>query len=98
MNYKKIYENLMSRAKNRSILQGYTEKHHIVPVCIGGDNDKENIVKLTPEEHYLAHQLEGYTRALAPVYENGKLVRDMTFAQVRANAALPVQKKEPAIA
>ena len=56
MNYKKIYDNLIEKAKNR-ILDGYKESHHIIPRCLGGSNDKENMVNLTPEEHYVAHQL-----------------------------------------
>lgn len=56
MNYQKIYNSLIERAKNRSII-GYCEKHHIVPRCLGGSDLDENLVKLTPEEHYLAHQL-----------------------------------------
>jgi hypothetical protein len=39
------------------MLEGYVEKHHIVPRCMGGTDDPENLVQLTPEEHYLAHQL-----------------------------------------
>lgn len=56
MNYKNIYDNLIGRAKNR-ILDTYTESHHIVPRCMNGSNDPINLVDLTPEEHYLAHQL-----------------------------------------
>lgn len=56
MNYQKIYINLMDRARGR-VSQGYVEKHHIVPRCLGGANFKENIVNLYPEEHYLAHLL-----------------------------------------
>jgi hypothetical protein len=56
MNYQKIYDNLMFRAIHR-ISEGYVEKHHIVPRCLGGTNVKENIVSLYPEEHYLAHLL-----------------------------------------
>lgn len=33
------------------------EIHHILPRCMGGVDDKTNLVKLTPEEHYLAHLL-----------------------------------------
>jgi hypothetical protein len=39
------------------VLAEYTEKHHIVPRCQGGSDDLTNIVQLTPEEHYLCHQL-----------------------------------------
>jgi hypothetical protein len=56
MNYQKHYDLLMNRARTRT-LEGYCEKHHAIPRCMGGDNSKENIVRLTPEEHYLAHQL-----------------------------------------
>jgi hypothetical protein len=56
MNYQKIYNNLINRATRR-ISEGYVEKHHIVPRCLGGTDAKENIVNLYPEEHYLAHLL-----------------------------------------
>lgn len=56
MNYQKIYNLLIERAKNRCI-DGYFERHHIVPKCMGGNDAEENLVKLTPEEHYIAHQL-----------------------------------------
>ena len=56
MDYKKHYDLLIARAKTRQLI-GYVERHHIIPKCMGGSNKKENIVKLTPEEHYLAHQL-----------------------------------------
>lgn len=29
----------------------------MLPRCLGGGNERENLVRLTPEEHYLAHQL-----------------------------------------
>jgi hypothetical protein len=56
MNYKKIHDAIIDRARNR-ILEGYSEKHHIVPTCMGGPNTKSNIVALTAEEHYVIHQL-----------------------------------------
>lgn len=39
------------------ITENYFEKHHIVPKCLGGTDDKENIIWLTPQEHYTAHML-----------------------------------------
>ena len=56
MNYTRIYESIINRAKERTLTDGY-ERHHIIPRCLGGTDDKENLVKLTPEEHYVAHQL-----------------------------------------
>lgn len=57
MNYLNHYNKLIERAKNRNIHEGYYESHHIIPRCMGGNDDSNNIVKLTPEEHYVAHQL-----------------------------------------
>jgi hypothetical protein len=56
MNYSKIYSQLIFKAKNREITK-YTENHHIIPKCLGGNNDIENLVKLTFREHYIAHWL-----------------------------------------
>ena len=55
MNYLKTYCNLIRKAKNRNIPEGYTEKHHIFPVSIYGNNNR--IVVLTAREHYIAHAL-----------------------------------------
>lgn len=54
MDYQKIYNNLITRKIARV---GYVEKHHILPRCLGGLDNKENLVNLYPEEHYLAHLL-----------------------------------------
>jgi hypothetical protein len=56
MNYPKIYNQIIERAKTRQ-LEGYKEKHHILPKCLGGSNDKENLVGLTAREHFLCHML-----------------------------------------
>ena len=56
MNYKKHYNALIERARTRN-LDCYTERHHVIPRCMGGSDEKDNLVRLTPEEHYLAHLL-----------------------------------------
>ncbi len=55
MNYLKVYCNLIRKAENRTPPEGYTEKHHIFPKSIFGDNSR--IVVLTAREHYIAHAL-----------------------------------------
>jgi hypothetical protein len=55
MNYQNHYDNLINRARVRA-LDCYTEGHHIIPRCIGGTDNPINLVELTPEEHYVAHQ------------------------------------------
>lgn len=56
MNYKRIYDQLIERARNR-VPEGYVERHHIIPKCMGGADDNENLVALYPEEHFVAHVL-----------------------------------------
>jgi hypothetical protein len=56
MDYVACYERLIDRARNR-VLIGYSERHHVKPRCMGGDNSPENKVRLTPEEHFVAHKL-----------------------------------------
>lgn len=57
MNYQKIYNDLISRAQARESLSEYKETHHIIPRCMGGSDDKENLVELTAREHFIAHWL-----------------------------------------
>lgn len=65
MNYTAIYERLIYRGKtsNRKRFRKsnpkyvYYESHHIIPKCMNGSNDPENLVLLTPEEHWIAHLL-----------------------------------------
>jgi len=54
--YTKWYNSLINKAKDRTIT-GYTEKHHIIPSSLGGTDKKDNIVKLTPREHFICHLL-----------------------------------------
>jgi hypothetical protein len=68
MNHSKHYKFLIERAKTRT-LSGYKERHHIIPKCVGGTDDEDNLVDLTAREHYIAHQL------LLHIYPNkGKLI------------------------
>ena len=56
MNYQKVYDQIIDRAKTRQI-EGYVEKHHIIPKCLGGNNEQGNLVKLTAREHFICHML-----------------------------------------
>jgi len=73
MDYQRIYNDIVRRGKNR-LFEGYTESHHIVPRCMGGTDDLDNLVNLTAEEHYVCHQL------LVKIYpDNIGLVRAAMF-------------------
>lgn len=54
--YKKWYDQIINRAKLRT-LDSYTERHHIIPRCLGGTNDPRNLVRLTAREHFICHWL-----------------------------------------
>jgi hypothetical protein len=56
MNYKLHYYRLIENAKTR-ILTDYKESQHIIPKCMGGSDDKDNLVELTAREHFIAHLL-----------------------------------------
>lgn len=73
MNYSKIYESLIERARTRSIT-GYIEYHHVIPKCLGGSNDSSNLVALTAEEHFLAHQL------LIKIHHDSPMLYKLTYA------------------
>lgn len=60
MNYKRIYNSIVAKAQQENRKKGngmLFEKHHIVPKSLGGDNSKNNLVLLTPKEHYICHRL-----------------------------------------
>jgi hypothetical protein len=57
MDYLAIYTNIINLAKQRIQPEGYFEKHHIIPKCMGGTNNKDNIIALTAREHYICHKL-----------------------------------------
>jgi len=54
--YTRWYCNIINTAKLRETT-GYTETHHIQPRSLGGNNSKENLVRLTAREHFVCHLL-----------------------------------------
>lgn len=48
------YLKFIDALKNQSI-DGYSEKHHVLPRSMGGDDSTSNIVKLTARQHFVAH-------------------------------------------
>lgn len=74
--YYKTYNSLVDKALQRGLdkrkLEGYYEKHHILPKCLGGKDENNNYVLLTAREHVLAHML------LQRIYPNNyKLINSM---------------------
>lgn len=56
MDYERIYNNIIHKRINDPYI-GYTETHHILPKCLGGTDDKINLVNLNAKEHFICHLL-----------------------------------------
>lgn len=67
MNYQKIYNQLIEK-RQQILVEGYSERHHIIPRCMGGSDSAENLVRLTAREHFIAHVL------LVKIYRNASLM------------------------
>lgn len=94
MNYQKHYDLLIARAQARSRPEGYVERHHILPRCMGGGNAPANIAVLTAREHFIAHLLlvRCYPEITGLVYAAHRLahagkVRSRTYSWLRTKHA-----------
>lgn len=54
--YTNWYFNIIENAQSRPKVDGYTEKHHVIPRCMGG-KEKDNLAILTAREHFICHWL-----------------------------------------
>jgi hypothetical protein len=63
------YNNFISALKGQ-VVEGYSEKHHIVPRSHGGSNKKDNLIALTPRQHFIAHRMlwKAYGGSMARAY------------------------------
>jgi len=61
MNYERIYREFIADRRAiedaTELVAVYSEKHHIKPRSLGGDDSPENLIRLTPEDHFFAHLL-----------------------------------------
>lgn len=56
--YRNLYIKLINRCSSMTeeeLSNVYTERHHIVPKCMGGENNDENLVKMPVRYHIMAH-------------------------------------------
>jgi hypothetical protein len=86
MNYQAIYDNLIKQAQAAK-LDGYVEKHHIIPKSMGGTNEASNIVRLTARQHFVAHWLlfkihktPSMAKAFRLMLDASNLPRSKTYA------------------
>ena len=56
--YSKTYYSLIEKAKQRCWKKAKgRERHHIIPQSLGGTDEKDNLVYITPREHFICHWL-----------------------------------------
>lgn len=90
----------MDALKGQSV-DGYCEVHHIVPRSLGGSNDKDNLISLTPRQHYIAHWMLWKAfggvagRSFFMMSNLGKYgkVNSTTYAQARENYSEQVSRQ-----
>jgi hypothetical protein len=54
--YTKWYFQIIQSARLNTS-EGYTEQHHVIPKCLGGRNNKSNLINLSAKQHFLCHLL-----------------------------------------
>ena len=57
MTYEEFIQNILDTRGRFTCGDEYHERHHIVPKCIGGGNEEENLIDLYAREHFEAHRL-----------------------------------------
>lgn len=66
--YFSIINRAISRVKSN---EEYYENHHIIPKCLGGEDNTANLVFLTAKEHFIVHHL--LTKMTEDTLSKGKL-------------------------
>ena len=55
--YEEFINNILETRGRFACGNEYHERHHILPKCLGGNNDEENLIDLFAKEHFEAHRL-----------------------------------------
>lgn len=55
--YEEFISNILITRGRFACGDKYHESHHIIPRCMGGNNDEENLIDLFAKEHFEAHRL-----------------------------------------
>lgn len=57
LTYDEFINNILETRGRFACGDEYHERHHIVPRCMGGTNDEDNLIDLFAREHFIAHKL-----------------------------------------
>src|SRR5205807_1273207 len=56
MNYEVLYHKFIEDRRQHPVSSDiYSERHHIIPRCEGGTDDRSNLIQLTARDHLFAH-------------------------------------------
>lgn len=55
--YEEFINNILETRGRFACGDEYHERHHILPRCMGGSNDKDNLIDLFAREHFEAHRM-----------------------------------------
>lgn len=55
--YKEFIRDILQTRGRFNCGDEYHERHHILPKCMGGTDDEENLIDLFAREHFVAHKL-----------------------------------------
>lgn len=94
------YTRFIGSLRGQSV-DGYAEVHHIVPRSLGGSDDADNLIRLTAQQHYVAHWIlaralgGSAARAFFMMSNFGKYgkVNSTTYAIARQEYAEQVSKQ-----
>lgn len=89
MNYSRLYDSIIEKYGHKTKLKGmYMERHHIIPRCLGGIDDADNLVYLDARCHLLVHWI------LTKIYPNNeKLIHAFFMMCTMKNGRM--QRKTP---
>ena len=57
MNYEDFINNILETRGRFACGDNYHERHHIIPKCLNGTDEEDNLIDLFAKEHYEAHRL-----------------------------------------
>ena len=57
LTYREFINNILETRGRFNCGEAYYERHHIIPKCVGGTDNKDNLIDLYAAEHFKAHRL-----------------------------------------
>lgn len=78
------YEKLIEQYRFKKV-EGFYEKHHIIPKCLGGTDEQTNIIILPTRVHFIAHALlhKAYPKELKLAQAFGMMVASNKYHKGR---------------